>query len=191
MIEGNSMTLHTPGPFGLETKYTALSALTETGRKGRIRGYASRFGEPDQSGDVVAPGAFGAALERLAAAGRSVKMLWQHDPARPIGVWRQVVENKTGLWVQGEVLTDLSLGREAAILMEAGAVDGLSIGYRVVRSERNRATGGRTLVEIDLWEVSLVTFPMLPTARAHVERAPDAAKADDEIAAALAVALAG
>ena len=189
------MSFHTPGPFGLETKYTALSALTETGRKGRIRGYASRFGEADQSGDVVAPGAFGAALERLAAAGRSVKMLWQHDPARPIGVWRQVAENGTGLWVQGEVLTDLALGREAAILMEAGAIDGLSIGYRVVRSERNRETGGRTLLEIDLWEVSLVTFPMLPTARAHVERpsipARTPVKADDEIAAALAAALAG
>ena len=185
------MTLHTPGPLGLETKYTALSALTETGAKGRIRGYASRFGEPDQSGDVVAPGAFGRALERLAAVGRSVKMLWQHDPAKPIGVWRQVAENKAGLWVQGEVLTDLALGREAAILMEAGAVDGLSIGYRVVRSERNRETGGRRLLEIDLWEVSLVTFPMLPTARAHVERPSTPVKADDDIATALAAALAG
>ena len=188
------MSFHTAEPFGLETKYTALSALTETGAKGRIKGYASRFGEPDQSGDIVAEGAFGAALERLAGAGRSVKMLWQHDPAKPIGVWRQVVENKTGLWVQGEVLTELALGREASILMEAGAVDGLSIGYRVVRSERNRATGGRRLVEIDLWEVSLVTFPMLPTARAHVERPgrPErAVKADDDIAAALAAALAG
>lgn len=177
-------------PGGLETKYTALSALTETGRKGRIEGYASRFGEADQSGDVVAPGAFGAALERLAASGRSVKMLWQHDPARPIGIWRQVVENKTGLWVQGEVLTDLSLGREAALLMEAGAIDGLSIGYRVVRAEKHRGAPGRLLTEIDLWEVSLVTFPMLPTARAHVER-PKTVKADDDIAAALAVALAG
>lgn len=191
------MTFHMAEPFGLETKYTALSSLTETGCKGRIKGYASRFDEPDQSGDVVAPGAFGAALERLAAAGRSVKFLWQHDPAKPIGVWNQVVENKTGLFVQGEVLTELSLGREASILMDAGAVDGLSIGYRVVRSERNRATGGRRLVEIDLWEVSLVTFPMLPTARAQADRparadGPDRrVKADDEIAAALAAALAG
>ncbi|MEM7422495.1 MAG: HK97 family phage prohead protease [Pseudomonadota bacterium] len=160
---------------GLETKYTALSQLTETGERGRIKGYASRFGEADQSGDVVAPGAFTASLERLAAAGRSVKLLWQHDPAQPIGVWEKVIENKSGLWVSGRVLTDLQRGREAALLMEAGAIDGLSIGYRVVRAEPNRETGGRTLLEIDLWEVSLVTFPMLPTARADItkEAAPE------------------
>ena len=182
------MTLHEAQPFGLETKYTALSALSETGQAGRIKGYASRFNEPDQSGDVVTPGAFGAALKRLEREGRSVKFLWQHDPGKPIGIWRQVLENPTGLWVSGEVLTDLTLGREADILMRAGAVDGLSIGYRVLRAQPNPETGGRTLLEIDLWEVSLVTFPMLPTARAHLER-PVAAH--DDIASALAAALAG
>ena len=183
------MTLEIPAPdFGLERKYTALSALTETGEIGRLKGYASRFGEPDQSGDVVAQGAFAASLERLKKAGRSVKFLWQHDPARPIGVWRQVLENKVGLWVSGEVLTDLQLGQEAAVLMQAGAIDGLSIGYRVVRAEPNRETGGRNLLEIDLWEVSLVTFPMLPTARATAGTEPETT---DDIAAALAEALAG
>jgi HK97 family phage prohead protease len=182
------MILHQAQPLGLETKYMALSALSEAGQAGRIKGYASRFNEPDQSGDVVAPGAFGAALRRLEREGRSVKFLWQHDPARPIGIWRQVLENPTGLWVSGEVLTDLMLGREADILIRAGAVDGLSIGYRVLRSQPNPETGGRTLVEIDLWEVSLVTFPMLPTARAHIE-AP--VMAYDDIASALAAALAG
>ena len=179
------------GPHGLEMKFTALAALSEAGQAGRIKGYASRFNEPDRSGDVVAPGAFGAALERLRGEGRTVKFLWQHDPAKPIGVWNQVLENATGLWVAGELLTDLQLGREAAILIKAGAVDGLSIGYRVVRSAPNRETGGRTLLEIDLWEVSLVTFPMLPTARAHVERPERAVSADDDIASALAAALAG
>ncbi len=173
---------------GLETKYTSLSALTETGQVGRLRGYASRFGEADQSGDIVIAGAFDASLERLTKAGRSVKFLWQHDPVRPIGVWTQVMENKTGLWVAGEVLTELSLGREAAVLMRAGAIDGLSIGYRVVRAEPNRETGGRRLLEIDLWEVSLVTFPMLPTARAQAD---EPVRPTDDIAAALAEALAG
>lgn len=182
------MTIHVPEPSGLEMKFTALAALSEAGQAGRIKGYASRFSEPDRAGDVVVPGAFGAALERLRADGRSVKFLWQHDPAKPIGIWRQVVENASGLWVSGELLTDLALGREAAILIKAGAVDGLSIGYRVVRAQPNRETGGRTLLEIDLWEVSLVTFPMLPTARAHVERP---VSADDDIAAALAAALSG
>jgi uncharacterized protein len=176
------------GPHGLEMKFTALAALSEAGHAGRIKGYASRFNEPDRSGDVVAPGAFGVGLERLKAEGRTVKFLWQHEPAKPIGVWGQVIENANGLWVSGGLLTELQLGREAAVLIKAGAVDGLSIGYRVVRSQPNRETGGRTLLEIDLWEVSLVTFPMLPTARAHVERP---VSADDDIASALAVALAG
>ena len=173
---------------GLETKYTALSSLTETGEIGRIKGYASRFGESDQSGDVVAKGAFEKSLERLKDAGRTVKFLWQHDPAKPIGTWAEVRENNTGLWVSGEVLTEIQLGREAAALMKAGAIDGLSIGYRVVKSEKNKETGGRTLLEIDLWEVSLVTFPMLPTARANQD---PPLTASDDIAAALAEALAG
>lgn len=185
------MTLIRPEPWsGLETKYTALNSLTETGEIGRIKGYASRFNEPDQSGDVVRPGAFADSLERLKAAGRSVKFLWQHDATKPIGIWRQVTENKTGLWVAGEVLTEVSLGREAAVLMRAGAIDGLSIGYKVLRSEKNRETGGRTLVEIDLWEVSLVTFPMLPSARAHHDAVLETTQDTDEIAAALAEALA-
>lgn len=178
------MTYLTPEPAPeLEMKFTALSRLTETGEIGRLRGYASRFGEPDQSGDVVVPGAFRASLERLAAAGRSVKFLWQHDATKPIGIWQEVRENETGLYVSGEVLTEIAQGKEAALLMKAGAIDGLSIGYRVIRSERNRETGGRNLIEIDLWEVSLVTFPMLPTARAH---AGPALKADDDMASALA-----
>lgn len=183
------MTHHDTHPAtGLEIKFTNLSALTETGQIGRIKGYASRFGEPDQSGDIVLPGAFSASLERLRTAGRTVKFLWQHDPTRPIGIWAQVKEDKTGLFVAGEVLTDIALGKEAALLMKAGAVDGLSIGYRVVRAEPNRETGGRNLIEIDLWEVSLVTFPMLPTARAHAE---GTIETSDDIAAALAEALAG
>lgn len=173
--------------MGLEKKYTALSQLTETGEIGRLKGYASRFDEPDQSGDVVAPGAFGASLKRLKEAGRTVKFLWQHDPTKPIGIWRQVMENKTGLWVSGEVLTDIQLGQEAALLMQNGAIDGLSIGYRVVKAEPNRETGGRKLLEIDLWEVSLVTFPMLPTARAEAGDKPQTS----DLAEALAEALAG
>ncbi len=174
--------------YGLETKYMALTALAEAGESGRIRGYASRFDEPDQSGDVVAPGAFEASLKALASAGRSVKFLWQHDPAEPIGIWHQVSEDRTGLFVSGEVLGELSRGREALALMKSGAIDGLSIGYRVVRSTPSPETGGRRLLEIDLWEVSLVTFPMLPTARAMID---EPATTADDIVTALAEALSG
>ena len=158
-------------PHELEVKFTAFEGATQAGATGRVEGYASYFGEPDQSGDVVAPGAFRASLERLKAAGRRVKFLWQHDPARPIGVWHDVREDARGLRLNGTILADVKQGAEAMALMRAGAIDGLSIGYRVVRAEKNAATGGRRLIEIDLWEVSLVTFPMLPAARAMLASA--------------------
>lgn len=158
-------------PHGLEVKFTAFDGATTAGTTGKVEGYASFFGEADQSGDVVVPGAFRASLERLRAAGRNVKFLWQHDPGRPIGVWHDVREDARGLKVRGEILGDLALGQEAMALMRAGAIDGLSIGYRVVKAEKNPTTGGRRLLEIDLWEVSLVTFPMLPAARAMLASA--------------------
>ncbi len=154
-----------------------------------IEGYASVFGVADQGGDVVLPGAYAASLKRLGAEGRRVKMLWQHDPGQPLGVWDDIREDAHGLWVKGRVLTDLSRGREAAALLAAGAIDGLSIGYRTIKADRD-AKGRRLLAEVELWEVSLVTFPMLPEARvavkaegleaalAEIARAFDAARAD-------------
>jgi hypothetical protein len=129
-----------------------------------VEGYASLFGKTDQGGDVVRKGAYAASLKRLAARGGRVKMLWQHDPAQPIGVWDEVREDATGLWVKGRILTEVEKGREAAALVAAGAIDGLSIGYRTVKAERD-GKGQRLLSELELWEVSLVTFPMLPEAR--------------------------
>ncbi len=132
-----------------------------------ISGYASLFGKSDQGGDIVDVGAYRSSL----AKGRRIKMLWQHDPSQPIGVWDEVVEDAKGLWVKGRLLTDIARAREAASLIAAGAIDGLSIGYRTVRAHKDDA-GARRLSELDLWEVSLVTFPMLPDARVT-------AKADD------------
>lgn len=129
-----------------------------------VSGYASLFGKRDQGGDVVRKGAYAASLKALAAGGRAVKMLWQHDPAQPIGVWDEVREDGVGLYVKGRILTEVEKGREAAALLTAGAIDGLSIGYRTVRAERD-GKGNRVLSELELWEVSLVTFPMLPEAR--------------------------
>lgn len=129
-----------------------------------VEGYASLFGKRDQGGDAVQAGAYGASLKALAAQGRRVKMLWQHDPGQPIGVWEEVREDAKGLYVKGRILTEVERGREAAALLLAGAIDGLSIGYRTLRAERD-AKGHRLLAEVDLWEVSLVTFPMLPEAR--------------------------
>lgn len=129
-----------------------------------IAGYASLFGVPDGGGDVVMPGAYAASLAALATAGRRVRMLWQHEAREPVGVWDELREDARGLWVKGRVLQEVARGREALALIRAGAIEGLSIGYRTVRAEP-RPGGGRRLHEIELWEVSLVTFPMLAEAR--------------------------
>lgn len=148
----------------LETKFHAFSAETVLGTDAVISGYASLFGTPDQGGDIVQSGAYAKSLDTLARKGRSVKMLWQHDPTQPIGVWEVVKEDQKGLFVKGRILTGIQAGREALALIEAGAIDGLSIGYRTTRAEK-AAGGQRLLHELELWEVSLVTFPMLPEAR--------------------------
>ena len=150
-----------------------------------LEGYASLFGVVDRGGDVVLPGAYAASLKRMAAAGGRVRMLWQHDPAQPIGVWDEVREDARGLWVKGRLLTELERGREAVALLAAGALDGLSIGYRTIRAERG-PQGRRMLAEVELWEVSLVTFPMLPAARVAVK-----GEATGELVAALKAARAG
>ena len=147
---------------GLELKFAGGKPVMTEGAV--IEGYASRFGLPDQGGDIVAKGAFGASLARLAAKGDKVRMLWQHDPTQPIGVWDEIREDETGLWVKGRLLSEVALAREAATLIDAGAIDGLSIGYRTVRAEKDQK-GRRVLTEVELWEVSLVTFPMLPEAK--------------------------
>jgi HK97 family phage prohead protease len=158
----------------IERKFVAAPALRveESGGAAVIEGHASLWGVPDRGGDVVERGAFAAWLGRLARGQAAPpRMLWQHDPREPIGVWDEVAEDARGLRVRGRLLLDLARGREAATLVRAGALDGLSIGYRPLRADRDGA-GRRRLVEIDLWEVSLVTFPMLPEARLSAKAAP-------------------
>jgi len=149
---------------GLERKFCRADSALKVTDGTLVAGYASVFGKADQGGDVVQAGAYAKSLRALAADGRRVKMLWQHDPGQPIGIWDEVHEDATGLYVKGRLLTDVARGREAAALIEAGAIDGLSIGYRTKKAERD-AGGRRLLSELELWEVSLVTFPMLPDAR--------------------------
>ena len=163
------------GVPSLETKFCSFDGALALKEGAEIAGYASLFGAADQGGDVVVEGAYGASLTRLAKAKSGVKMLWQHDPTRPIGVWDEVREDGRGLWVKGRLILEVQAAREAQALLQAGAIDGLSIGYRTLRSEK--AAGGRRLLhEIELWEVSLVTFPMLPEARVQAD--PSDAEAD-------------
>lgn len=128
----------------------------------KISGYASLFGQADMSGDVVMRGAFAASL--LARSSDTLPLLFGHETQKPIGVWDRIFEDATGLFVSGRILTDNKRAKHIARLVREGALSGLSIGYRPIRHTK-RATGGRTLLELDLWEVSVVAFPMLRAAR--------------------------
>ena len=126
-----------------------------------IWGYASLFDVPDLCGDMVSRGAFLTCLHKRSV--DDIKMLYQHNAHDPIGVWTHIVEDDLGLRVVGEVNLSVQQGSEAYALLEQGALTGLSIGFNTVKARR--ANGGRELTAIDLWEISLVTFPMLPGAQ--------------------------
>jgi HK97 family phage prohead protease len=130
---------------------------------GSFEGYASVFGAEDQGRDVVMPGAFRVSLARAGAA--KVRMLFQHDPAQPVGVWDEIREDARGLYVRGRLTLEVARAGEILALMREGALDGLSIGFRARKAVRDARSGLRRLYEIDLWEISIVTFPMLPDAR--------------------------
>lgn len=125
--------------------------------EGRFCGYASVFGRLDEAGDIVLPGAFAKSLRRR---GRDrIRMLFQHDPNEPIGTWETIAEDGFGLWVEGRLTGGAPRADALRRLIERRAVDGLSIGFRTVRAAREPSTGHRHLLEIDLREISIVTFP--------------------------------
>ena len=130
---------------------------------GVFEGYASLFGVADLGKDVVMPGAFADSLRKRGVP--EVRLLWQHDPAQPIGRWLHIEEDRRGLRVRGKLNLAVERARDIHALMREGAVDGLSIGFRVERARAERPTGLRRLEKLDLWEISVVTFPMLPDAR--------------------------
>ncbi len=146
----------------LDMKRAAL-AVEEVEIDGSFSGYASVFGLPDLGNDVIEQGAFARALKERGASG--VRMLWQHDAAEPIGVWTQIREDARGLYVEGRLAKGVARAREALELMRSGGLDGLSIGFRTVRARKDARTGLRHITQADLWEISVVTFPMLQQAR--------------------------
>lgn len=150
------------GPGAPSFRYAGLTLKGVSG-DGTFSGYASLFGEVDLGRDAIEPGAFAASLVKRGAGG--VRMLFQHDPAEVIGRWTVLREDERGLYVEGKLATDVERAREVLALMKAGALDGLSIGFRAVKTRTDRKAGVRRILEADLWEISVVTFPMLPTAR--------------------------
>ncbi|HEY4546582.1 MAG TPA: HK97 family phage prohead protease [Pedomonas sp.] len=133
----------------------------------RFAGYASIFHEADSGRDVVMPGAFERALRDVGReAGRgAVPLLWQHEAREPIGRIERMSADERGLRVIGQIALGTRRGRDAAALIRAKALTGLSIGYRVRRAEVDRKQRLRRLLDVELIEISLVTFPMQPRAR--------------------------
>ena len=148
--------------FARESKLLPLQP-TRIAPDGLFEGYASLFRIADLGKDVVEPGAFRESLARRGASG--IKLLWQHDPAEPIGRWLSLIEDGRGLFVKGRLSLAVGRAREVHALMREGAIDGLSIGFRTEKARTEPRTGLRRLERVDLWEVSVVTFPMLPQAR--------------------------
>jgi HK97 family phage prohead protease len=130
---------------------------------GEFEGYASLFGVADPAGDVVLPGAFRESLKKRGVSG--IRMLFQHDPAEPLGRWLEIREDARGLFVRGRLSLEVQRASELDVLLRGGGIDGLSIGFKTLEARRDRGTGLRRVAKIDLWEISLVTFPLLAGAR--------------------------
>ena len=130
---------------------------------GVFDGYASVFGNKDQGGDIVERGAFAKTLKGRGV--RGIKMLADHDSTKRVGVWEEMREDESGLYVRGRLLTEKSIGKDAYIDLKSGALDGLSIGGRTVADAMDGRKRARVIKEFDLYEISLVSFPMNEQAR--------------------------
>lgn len=117
--------------------------LGDVERDGTFSGYASLFGRVDLGKDVVERGAFSNSLLRRKASG--IRMLFQHDPNEPIGVWTEIREDQRGLFVRGRLNSDVGRAREVLSLMRSGALDGLSIGFKAIKTRRDVANGVRRI----------------------------------------------
>lgn len=140
----------------METKSLDIFELKmDSTQEGVVIGYGSVFGNIDRGGDIVAKGAFTDSL----ASGRKPKMLFQHDPSDVIGVWTEATEDEKGLRVVGK-LANTPKGNEVKELIKIGAIEGLSIGYRVIESDVDNESGARIIKQAELFEISVVSFPM-------------------------------
>lgn len=150
-------------PFAGRPVASAAPARSHEAEGFVVEGYACLFGVTDLGRDMVMPGAFADSLAQMGAGG--VRMLYQHDPAQPIGVWTHLLEDAHGLYVRGLLSPRVARARECAALVEEGALDGLSIGFKAVKARTDPRSRVRRVERIELWEIFIVTFPMQPGAR--------------------------
>ena len=169
----------------MDLKHNKIQCLSVPNLKyqndeGFISGYASVFGIKDHHGEIVERGAFKRSLENWTEKGQFPKLLWQHDTREPIGIWKSVVEDHYGLRVEGQLLLDVQRAREVHTLLKSRAIDGLSIGYTIQESHKDQK-GVRLLTNLNLLEISLVTFGANPDAqvtvvKSHTQLSPDDVK---------------
>lgn len=155
------MTFHQKKKSSGEQKTSSIKIDVKTVQKdGSFEGYGSVFGVVDAHKEIVVAGAYLSSLAKHKSEGTLPAMLWQHNTDEPIGTYTEMKEDGTGLWVKGQLELETQKGREAYALLKSGALSGMSIGYRVLSAgPRDEETYVRELKELDLWEVSLVTFP--------------------------------
>lgn len=146
----------------MKTKDFALQ-VKDVSEEGTFTGYGAVFSNVDSKGEKVMPGAFSESLARHRREGSKPLMLWQHDPSEPIGVWEDLAEDGIGLRGVGRFVLETTRGREAYALLKAGALKGLSIGYREIEAEPDGNV--RLLKKLDLVEISVVSFPANRRAR--------------------------
>lgn len=133
--------------------------LKQDGESAKITGYASTFGNKDSVGDVVVKGAYAQTIKSLRKREKNLPMLYQHDSRMPIGKFDIMKEDDRGLYVEGTILKSIEKGREAVALIENGIIDSMSIGYIAKDFDYDPKKNIRNLKDVDLREVSVVTFP--------------------------------
>jgi len=133
----------------------------DNSQEGVFTGYGSMFGNRDLDGDVIAYGAFSESLK----SNEKIRLLWQHNTEKPIGVITKAVEDEIGLYIEGRLTMEVQEAREARALLRDGAIDSFSIGFGILEDEYDRNNNTRVIKKVVLYEVSIVTFPANPQAR--------------------------
>ncbi|ELR66056.1 hypothetical protein C942_00498 [Photobacterium marinum] len=134
-------------------------SIKEINEEGRFSGYANVADYKDHAGDVTRKGAFLNSIKAITESGRKIPMLWQHQRDQVIGVYDVLKEDEHGLYVEGQLVLEVQKACEAHALMKAGAISGLSIGYVVKKETYDSSTNTNYLEEVELKEISVVTFP--------------------------------
>lgn len=157
-------------PHHFHAKHTSGLQIKSLDADGVFAGYASVFNLVDSQRDMILPGAF---TETVRGRTPQIKLLWQHDQREPIGIIEELREDENGLFIRGRLMLEIARAREAYSLLKEGAISGLSIGYTPKQYRTDPDSGIRILSALDLWEVSLVTFPANHAAQVTVVKGRD------------------